>query len=219
MANTAGVYSNLTADQNSVSQPSNKLSQMNRTYRVTVVNSTNVAATYIIGGFNRNGDGNAAGSDTGIAITTNCPGGTHGALKREMQNMPSTFAAGRMRVTDTTTFNTSITYQVDRGSQTITNTIEPINSQSPNYNQNNIIDLYEFAGMEWNGTTQISGSCPASATIVYSFNIGTLTDVANAAYGENVVKSTALTPPIQANIAPTTAVIVNSATPAAAGTA
>ena len=200
-AETGTRYSNLTGEP-AVAATQN-LSQINRTYRVTVVNASNADLTYMIGGFNRYGDGNSAGSDTGVTVTTNMPGGTHGEMKREMQNSATTLAACRMRVTDAGQFVNSITYTVIVGSTTVTNNVEPLNAQSPTYNQSLIIDLNDFAGMEWNGSTQISGTIEGGVTINYVFNIGTRIDMGNAAFGQNVVKSTALPPPINTNLVPT----------------
>lgn len=211
-ANTGSRFSNLTGEP--VAQPTDRLKQINRTYKVKVVNGTNAAATYVVGGYNTFGDGNTAGSDTGITITTNVTSqGTHGALKREMNNMPSTLAAARASVTDSAQFQNSITYKVERGSMVLSETVEPLNSQSPLYNQATIIDLYEFAGMEWNGTTQVTGSLNTGVTITFVFNIQALIDLSNAAYSQSVVKSTSLPPPIQANTAVSAAVVL----PAGAG--
>ena len=200
-ANTGNRYSNLTGEP-AVAATSN-LSQINRTYRVTVVNASNADLTYMIGGFNRYGDGNSAGSDTGVTVTTNMPGGTHGEMKREMQNSATTLAAARMRVTDAGQFLNSITYTVIQGSSEIINRLEPLNAQSPTYNQSLIIDLNDFAGMEWNATTQISGTIEGGVTINFVFNLGSRVDMGNAAYGQNVVKTTALPPPINTNLVPT----------------
>lgn len=191
--------------------PTDRLKQINRTYKVKVVNGTNAAATYVIGGYNSYGDGNAAGSDTGITITTNVTSqGTHGALKREMASFFTTLAAARASVTDSAQFQNSITYKVERGSMIISETVEPLNSQSPLYNQGTIIDLYEFAGMEWNASTLITGTLNTGVTITFVFNIQALIDLSNAAYNQSVVKSTALPPPIQANTAVSAAVVLPS---------
>lgn len=206
-ANTGSRYSNLSGEP--VAMPSASLKQINRTYKAKVVNGTNAAATYVVGGYNAYGDGNTAGSDTGITITTNVTGqGTHGALKREMNNMPSTLAACRISVTDSAQFQNSITYTVERGSSTISEVVEPLNSQAPTYNINTIIDIYEFAGMEWNGTTLVTGSLNSGVTLTFVFNIQAIVDMGNAAYGASVVKTTPLPPPIATNVAVNQAVLL-----------
>lgn len=212
-ANTGGKYSNLTGTPtNPVVAPTNTLSQLNRTYVVTIVNATTASATYVVGGYNYYGDTNTAGSGTGVTVTTNVLDGTHGALKREMNNFPSTISAVRMTTTSTTNFNNSITYQFNRGSRIVSDQVNPINAQAPTYNQSTIVDLYEFAGVDWNATTLLTGSIASGSTITFAINIGTIISVSNAAQGQNVVKTAIYAPPIQANISPVTLAITNGGT-------
>ena len=201
-ANTGKLYSNVSGDPQAPASAT--LPQINRTYRVFITNSTNIAATYLVGGYNLLGDGNLTGNDSGISITTNVGtgltgGGTHGALKREMQNHPSTLVMCRYITSSATNYANTISYQVMRGSTAVLNSVEPANSQSPLNNQSTIIDITDFNGMEWNGTTQVTGSMVANSTITFVFNIGSIVDLANSAYGTNVVKTTPLPAPAMSN--------------------
>lgn len=181
---TASHFSNFNGSD-AVLPSGNTLNQLNRTYTVKIQNATNATASFVVFGYNENGDGAAAGSDAGINITI--AQSSHAQVKRDTASNPVVLVMAKYSTTDAANFNNDITYR-RKDSTGALNTIPvtPLNYQEPQNNISTLLVIPDFNGVLIDGPASFTGSINASTTITLVLTIKSKVNIGNAAYDENV---------------------------------
>ncbi len=189
VAKTANRFSSFTGAADAVIPQTNALNQLNRTLTVKITNATTATAAYVVFGYNENGDGAAAGSDTGVTVTISQS--SHAQVKRDTAANPAVFVTAKYSTTDTDNFNLDVTYRrKDSTGKLETIPVTPLNYQEPQNNITTLLVIPDFNGMLLDGAASLTGSVEAASSITLILTIGTKVAIGNAAYDEAVQVTT-----------------------------
>lgn len=169
--------------------PVNRLSQLNRTFTVLITNATNVSATYVVFGANVYGDAASAGSDTGVTVAIQ--ESSHAQVKRETANSPAQLVMAKYKTSDADNLSNIIYYKVsDSTGKLVQIPATPLNYQEPENNQNLLVRIPDFDGMDIYGASYLTGTIKANTTITMILSVGTKVDLVNAASDDSVIVTT-----------------------------
>lgn len=184
VARTARHFSNFNG-VDAVLPQGNTLNQLNRTLTVKIQNATNASASYVVFGYNENGDGAAAGSDAGISITI--AQSSHAQVKRDTAANPVVLVSAKYSTTDSANFNNDITYRRKYSTGKLEEIpVTPLNYQEPQNNITTLLVIPDFNGVCIDGPASFTGSINAATTITLVLSIKSKVEISKAAYDENV---------------------------------
>lgn len=202
--NTLGRNNYRNANGNGAPASGNKLSRFNQTFRLTITNASNVASTYVLFGYNENGE---SASIQGDGVTVTGQPSTLLQMSRATANTPVGIVQMKLKVSDVDEFDNEITYtrkDTLTGAERIYR-IFPSNYAEPENNQDKLVRIPDLDNELIDGDTKFTGSINAGVTKTFTINIGTIAKLGLANEGHSVVESTSNVPsgmaPVQLELA------------------
>jgi len=174
------------------------LAPLDRTIVLIAVNATDAAATAIIFGFDRQGDGTSAGSGTGITISSSGAAGPS-EIKRQMQHSPFQLLSLKLRTTAVAQFDNVITYQARTYSGAVQEfEVTPTDYAEQSDNTTTIVRIPLIKGLLLDGATQFSVSINTGVTLTFIFTVGARFEAQRALQNGYVVQRNDMPAPVGA---------------------